>query len=232
MPAKILRDPDDPLRPIVVYVPDKSSVARAARPKGHIGRDPKTGRAMLRAVIRPDRQIFVGLDLGQTEDWTALVAVEKCADGLTVPMISRTRGLPYPRVVASVCGLLFRPEFEGARLVVDATGVGRPVLDLLRSSGLAPLAVTFTGGNRARVGRYRATVPKRDLVNAVLLALQAGTLTISSEVEHAEELKRELAAMRAVISAAGNDRYEARSGEHDDLTCELALAVWLADRSK
>lgn len=232
MPAKIIRDPDDPLRPVVVYIPDKSSVARSARPKGHLTRDPKTGRAMLREAVRPDRQLFVGLDIGQTDDFTALVVVEKCADGLTVPMITRTRGIPYPRVVASVCGLMFRPEFDGARLVVDATGVGRPIVDLLRSSGLAPLAVTFSGGNKARVGKYRATVPKRDLVNAVLLALQTGSLRISSDAEHTNDLKRELAAMRATITASGHDRYEARSGEHDDLVCALALAVWSAERSR
>jgi hypothetical protein len=120
----------------------------------------------------------------------------------------------------------------GARLVIDATGVGRPVVDLFRASGLDPTAVTITGADRA-TGNFRsARVPKRDLVNVVLLALQAGTLTIPAELEHAPTLARELAEMRRKVSVNGHDSYGVwTDGEHDDLVLALALALWLAERA-
>jgi hypothetical protein len=85
-----------------------------------------------------------------------------------------------------------RPELAGARLVIDGTGLGRPVLDLLRSSGLDPVAVTITGGRNVTGGRRRLGVPKRDLINAVLLSLEAGKLKIAADIKHADHLRAEL----------------------------------------
>lgn len=64
--------------------------------------------------------------------------------------------------------------------MVDQTGIGRPVVDLLCGAGIAPVAVTIHGGDeviRVREGEYR--VPKRTLIGAVQAAL-AGT-AISAE---------------------------------------------------
>ena len=41
-------------------------------------------------------------------------------------------GMTYPRVVARVCEVIERPELRGrCELVVDATGVGAPVVEML-----------------------------------------------------------------------------------------------------
>ncbi|QXQ08244.1 hypothetical protein KX816_09910 [Sphingosinicellaceae bacterium] len=229
MPLKIVRDPEDPFRPRVVYVPDSRDRLHGSRPQGSYYRD-RTGRMMVRERIRPEREFFVGLDLGQANDFSAFAIVERAPAGLSVSYLSRVRGRPYPDIVASIAGLMARPELSGATLIVDATGVGRPVMDMLRSSGLSPLAVTITGGAKLSGGRGRICVPKRDLINAVLLAMQSGTLAIAAQIDHADVLRIELADMRARISPAGNDQYGARPGAHDDLVLALALAVWAADR--
>lgn len=237
MPLKIIPTPDDPNHSRrVVYVPDPYDVRRSdrGRPQGNYGRNAAGGLARVSppAEAAPQRDLIVGLDLGQAADFTALAVIERTATGYTVPALNRTRGRPYPEVVATVAGYLALPDMAGARLVIDATGVGRPVLDLFRASGLDPTAVTITGADRA-AGNFRsARVPKRDLVNVVLLALQADTLHIPAELPHAATLGRELGEMRRKISTNGHDTYGVwQDGEHDDLVLALALALWLAERT-
>src|SRR4051794_36486366 len=114
MPLKIVKTPDDPHNSRkVVYVPDPVDRPERPRPEGRMYIDPVTGRWKLREVVRPDRQFFVGLDLGQSNDYTAIVVVEKTADRLAVPHLARTRHRPYPDIVASVMNLMARPELAG-----------------------------------------------------------------------------------------------------------------------
>jgi hypothetical protein len=57
---------------------------------------------------------------------------------------------PYPAQVARVKALhdqLKAQEGTAPLLVVDQTGVGRPVVDMLRAAELKPVAVTITGGD-------------------------------------------------------------------------------------
>jgi hypothetical protein len=59
-------------------------------------------------------------------------------------------GTPYPAQVARVKALhdhLKAQEGTAPLLVVDQTGVGRPVVDMLRAAELSPAAVTITGGD-------------------------------------------------------------------------------------
>jgi hypothetical protein len=111
---------------------------------------------------------YVGLDLGQRRDFTALAVVEKSGRELTVMHLERMElGTPYPRVVERVCGVMGDARLAGgARLVVDATGVGAPVVDLLRAAGMVGkmTAVTITGGERAAGLGERWRVPRGDLL--------------------------------------------------------------------
>src|SRR3954447_23397462 len=98
-------------------------------------------------------------------------------------------------------------------LVIDMTGVGRPVVDLLREDGLNPAAITITGGDtvvRVREGEYR--VPKRDLAGAIQSALQARRLRAAEPLPDWPVLKRELGSFKAKISLSGHDSYGAGGG--------------------
>jgi hypothetical protein len=128
-------------------------------------------------------------------------------------------GTRYPEVVARVAecwGQVPDPK----HLVVDATGVGGPVVDLLRERGLPAVAVTITAGDAPHVdaGAGALRVPKRDLVAAVEVSLQDGRLKIAEALPEAQTLLRELLAF---------GENGARSGEHDDLVLALALACWV-----
>jgi len=177
-----------------------------------------------------------GLDLGQAQDYSALVVAQQLGDAPPythhVRQIRRyALGTRYPSVVDDVAGLLAGvPRGVTARLAVDETGVGRPVVDLFERAGLKPIAVNITGGTAVvRAGR-RYSVPKRELVSVVQAALQTGRLKIAEALPEAATLLRELLAFRVTISATGHDSYAAwRERDHDDLVLALAMALWVAE---
>ena len=57
-------------------------------------------------------------------------------------------GTPYPGIVAHIGRLLGR--LPAAELVIDFTGVGRPVFDMFRFSGITPTGVLILGSNGRR----------------------------------------------------------------------------------
>jgi hypothetical protein len=214
---------------------------------------------------------LIGVDLGQARDWTAISVIERVAvktgrrvqeeyweprleTYMTRPaeekaLEYRVRhlerpplGTPYPDVVARIVELVKRIGGEPV-LAVDATGVGRPVTDMLwqrleeeiRGTRIyvTPCPVTITGGDsvtRAEGGGWR--VPKRDLISAALVLLQNGRLKVAEALTLRETLVKELLAFRVKISiSTGHDSYEAwREGDHDDLVLSVALACWAGER--
>ena len=168
---------------------------------------------------------FLGLDLGQKRDYSALVVVERVhRDRIDVRYIERMPlGTPYPAVVERVREIVQWDElYRDCALAVDATGVGAPVVDMLRAArlGCELTAVTITGGgkeNPVAPGKT-ASVPKRDLMAGVEVLLEKEQLRIGRRLRESSRLSRELVSMRN-----GKD-----SAEHDDLVIALSLACWRA----
>jgi hypothetical protein len=192
-------------------------------------------------MVRP---FVVGADLGQSRDYSAIAVVEWLAatnpvKSTPLPAVFAVRhlerlplGTPYPQVAARLVTLFDREPLAGGTLVVDETGVGRPVADLLRTlplrAALCPL--TITSGSRARMelnGRWR--VPKKLLVANVQRLLGTGRLKVAEGLPEARALLRELKDFRVMITAKANETFGAGShGGHDDLVLAVALAVALA----
>jgi len=188
------------------------------------------------------REYFVGLDLGQAADYTTLAIVERSAirpwdaRQYAVRYLQRwPLGTPYPVLVDEVAGLMLgTPLKRAAKLLIDATGVGRAVTDLFRSAGFGVevVAVTITAGLEVRgdSGGQEYRVPKRDLVGVVSVLLQHGRLKIAKSLPEAATLVNELREFRVRISDAGRDSYGAwRDGTHDDMVLATALALWYAE---
>lgn len=195
------------------------------------------------------RPVYVaGLDLGQSNDPTALVIarVELDAAGEKRYYVGHVERLPlgtrYPAVVAhvgaTVAALRSREPAPDVHLAIDGTGVGKPVVDmfLAKRPDVATLCpVTITGADAVTddpTGGVR--VPKRDLASTVLVLLESGRLEIARNLPLAEALTAELVGFRVKISlATGHDSYGAgedwRSAPHDDLVLALAMAVWYGE---
>lgn len=177
-----------------------------------------------------------GVDLGQAADYTAIVVTQVLDDHLDVRHIQRLPlGTPYPAQVSTIARMMSTaPLGPSTTVAVDATGVGRAVVDLLRPLPFRLLPVTITGGASASRGAQGWHVPKRDLITATQVSLQQGRLRIAAGLPMAKELITELAAYRvSLASSSGNESWanDWRMAPHDDLVLALCIAVWAASRS-
>jgi hypothetical protein len=138
-------------------------------------------------------------------------------------------GTPYPAIVVHVMDMLSRPRFRGkSELVVDATGVGRAVLDLFNGYGITPIGVLITGGTATTRDGPMWHVPKINLVSRLQALLHDERLHIHKDIPDATALVSELQNFRAEYSESGYIRFNARSGKHEDLVLALAIALWRA----
>jgi hypothetical protein len=185
--------------------------------------------------------LIFGLDLGQVQDYTALACVEMVREewGKEFNVLHLHRwplGTPYTTAddrrngiaedLAELIDRVRRPVI----LVLDATGCGRPVVDIFRGYGLgvkrlAPCVIT--GGSQATHQGGWWHVPKRDLAGAVAAGLERQTLHVAPGLKLAPTLAKELTTFKVKVMASGNETFEAwREKDHDDLVLAVALAVW------
>jgi len=205
-----------------------------------------------------NNRFIMAADIGQAHDYTAVVIlhayeeIEKFGDWpdqvkrerrLDLVHAERFRGISYPqqaRRVEERYGELEEhagtvPGGAPCSLVVDATGVGKPILDTFREANLRPRGVIITGGDTASRAGGIDRVPKRELVTTLQVALQAKRLRIAEDLPLAEVLLKEFRGFRVKISLSGhatfgNDVGSWREAEHDDLVLATALAVWIEGR--
>jgi len=150
---------------------------------------------------------------------------------------------PYPEIADKVAALLrsedllthttdemLNPVPLYPELIIDQTGVGAPVADLLMQRGLTYRSVIITGGEKVH-GRLRARVPKRDLVCALEVSLQSGALRVAQGLKLWPTLREEMLNFRRKIDLrTTQNSYERwRESDHDDLILAVCLACWAAD---
>jgi hypothetical protein len=186
-------------------------------------------------------EYFIGLDLGQTQDFTALAVLQRrdvATPGLKPEYaLHHLRRFPlgtaYTEIVPAMVTLRRKEPLRQAPLVVDQTGVGRAVVDMLRQTASSVIAVTITGGhvvNHAEDGSYH--VPKKELITALQVVMQGRRLQIARSLPDASLLVRELQQFQVKITAAANETFGAwRNGQHDDLVLAVALACWWSERT-
>jgi hypothetical protein len=166
---------------------------------------------------------------------------------------------PYPQIADKVARLVRAPQLttttqhhvgqdkvaladvhtevrhKKPELVVDNTGVGTAVTDLLKERGLCFRAVTITGGDAANYSKadHSYRVPKRDLVASLEVPFHSGVLKVAEGLTLWPTLREELLNFRRKIDLkTAHDSYEHwRESDHDDLVLACALACWWARRS-
>lgn len=193
------------------------------------------------AVARPKVLQFaapctiVGLDLGQASDPAALVCLRRESNVYRGVAFKRWKlGTPYPLLVEELCKGFDNPEVAGAELVVDGTGVGRPIVDMIRRA--KPKCKSFwpvmcVGGisveRRDEFGYWHVT--KGTLVSSLMVLLQQRRLNLPADSEDAKALAKELAVYQVKIGKRG-ESFNAQQGKHDDLVFAAALAAWRGER--
>jgi hypothetical protein len=205
--------------------------------------------------------VYLGLDLGQRHDPAAIAILHRTIEP-TGPFNHVTweigrephfrlchterlaLGTPYIQIVSRIRRLLERlsaplpgiHSYAGTAplrtLVVDASGVGRPVVELLRKSGIgwtpapgdpprvtiAPVTITASGAPRCEASGEEF-VSRRDLITNLRILMEKRLLKISNRIHDRQALLKEFVELQD------------RSGsKHDDLVMATALACWRATR--
>jgi hypothetical protein len=188
----------------------------------------------------------LSVDLGQSNDPTAIAVLHhqeheqfntdlgvrgerERVESFDVRHLGRLPlGLSYVDQVSEVRRLLARPPLGRAcELVIDETGVGRPVGDLFDEAGMQPTRVTITAGDRqSSAGERRWHVSKSLLISHLDARLHVGELRFAASRTEAGAMQEELKDFRRKLSPADRLSFEARVGKHDDLVLAVAIGLW------
>jgi hypothetical protein len=200
----------------------------------------------------PGLRHFVGLDIGQAHQYSALAVLERriAAHGHTLadfrpPYALRhlarfVPGTPYPQIAGAVRALLQTPAVSGAMLMLDVTGVGKAVKELFHDElydqvfcTFVPLAVVGSGPALAGGGpSCGIPVPKLELVGTMQVLLQTRRLKIAESLPEAGVLVRELETFRAAPPVLRGESVEPwRERDHDDLVLAVAVAAWVGEQN-
>ncbi len=186
----------------------------------------------------PRVDYFSAIDLGQAHQFTALAVLER-TDSPRRPTEYDVRhlerfppGIPYREIFARVREVFDEETLAGTMLAADQTGVGKPVVDLLRDAEVnAELGVVaVTAGLRSVYESGLQLVPKIELVGTLQVLLQGRRLRVSDRLPEAATLLSELTTFRAAVATSAEAQPEWRVGIHDDLVFAVALAAWLGER--
>jgi hypothetical protein len=195
-------------------------------------------------IIHPEqtkhhREFIIGVDVGQVHDPTAAVLLERAGEwGETIQVRGARRlplGMPYPLQAAHLAEMAAKEPLTGkVHMAVDATGVGRPVVEMVSQTipcGVTPIVIT-SGIKQSTDDRGWQHVPKRDLIAMAQVTLEQHVLMVAADLPDLEVFTSELAAYRVTVSTDGHDTYanDAREAKNDDLVLALACGVWCAYR--
>ena len=183
-------------------------------------------------------QYLLGLDLGQQNDYSVLSILEINKDNLTqqvqyslVYLKRYALKTSYMTIADSVKIIINSNKIlDKYALIIDQTGVGRPVMDVFQDNNMAPFGITITGGNNTNwENRREVKVPKRDIVSSLQVVFQNKRIKIASNLPDIDLIKKELLYFRSKISSSGHDSYSAISSMHDDIVISIGLAIWYGE---
>ena len=134
----------------------------------------------------------------------------------------------YEDIVADIKTKLQNPQLEGrTTLLVDMTGAGIPVFQMMERAKLNPVGISITGGLTPHKNEYGYTVPKKDLVAALQIGFQTRRLKIAAGLPFQDVFKEEIRNFKMKLTKSGNETFEAwRENIHDDLVLSVAMTLW------
>lgn len=167
---------------------------------------------------------------------------------LDILNIDKFNNITYPAMVQNIALRVGHERLvNNCDLIIDGTGVGEAVVDLLRERGLNPMPIVFTGGTQvqevtADFGQtfgsgFRGVrmvkelhIPKADLVDAGKLVIQQGRVRLAPGLRYAHDFKDQMENFRGKVNEKTNRvKYEAEDeAVHDDMVvCYLMAAWWM-----
>jgi hypothetical protein len=165
------------------------------------------GRSKNEEPIR-GQKYYLGVDLARVQDFTVLSVVDK--QGRQV-YFERFNQISWERQKAAI--IRVAQEYN-AHVVLDSTGLGDPIFEAVRKSGISC------------EGYHLTNQSKEALIDNLAMRIEQG----QTRIMDIETQTNELLAYEYEILPSRNVRMNAPSGMHDDCVIALALAEVKLDR--
>jgi len=168
----------------------------------------------------PDRRYVIGGDLGKTQDWTVLTAMDNMGH---IRGFRRFKDLDWTIQKREIKNFqAIYNQYAPAPIIIDASGLGNPIYDELFNEGVLVRGYKFTNES------------KRNLIENLNLCVDQTRITIpgtstSLGIRPDPTLKvlvDEMEGFTYEVLPSGAIRYEASGGKHDDCVTSLGLAAW------
>lgn len=151
-----------------------------------------------------NKQYFIGWDIAKTQDFSVVVVMDNNSH---VVAFDRFNQIDYTLQIQRVCNLANRYR---AKVLMDSTGAGDPVLEQLKSRGIMV------------EGYHLSNQSKQQLIEHLAVGIEQSLLSYPP----IDVLINELMIYQYEMTRAGNIRYNAPNGFHDDCVIALGLAYW------
>jgi hypothetical protein len=193
--------------------------------------------------LREKTRIYLGLDIGKRQDHTAIAVLElRWAYGPKDNLSQKIREIPtlvlrystrlaldtettkIPQLVRETLQRFAPRHGEPSRvdtLLIDATGIGHTVVELIRKNQTKAhiQPVTLTNGHvDRRLKDGYLSLPRPDMLNSLKMVFELGNIKMEPSAPGFVDMEREL----IQFQPSGDQQ------EHDDLVMAMAMAVWQA----
>ena len=152
----------------------------------------------------PEPPYSIGIDLAKYQDFTVVCVLDSKKQVIEIQRFNEMSYNLQKEKIKLICN-----KYKDSRITADQTGLGEPILDDLRNSGLHIDGVKFTNES------------KQALIEKLILAFEKQEITIPDY----EPLIRELEAFSYKLTDTGLIKYGAPGGYYDDTVIALALAL-------
>ena len=157
-------------------------------------------------VPTPGHRYQLGVDLAKYQDFTVLTPIDLF--NFKVGRPERFNRTDWPFVKSRIEATAHK--YNHAKVWVDQTGLGDPIVDDLSAAGLQVEGYKFT------------EVSRRQLLDNLQVLLSQDRIKLPND----EGLLAELQSMSFTLSETGKIKLQVPEGLHDDRIFSLALACW------
>lgn len=173
----------------------------------------------LQPIYSPDNYIVYGIDFGKLQDFTVIVGY----DALTCRPVfyERFNKIDWDYQINRIKTIVSKTPNH--LVMIDSSGVGEPLYDDLKKSGLCVRAVTMSSGKNINVkltGHIKYTVPKNILIERLAVSIEIGEFFLPLD----SAVKKEFDIYTYNITPSGNISYGAPPGKNDDTVIACSLA--------
>lgn len=202
---------------------------------------------------------YLSVDLGTQRDYTAISLIERVPRELGKTSLPGTPdyanekpvfsavyivrflerlplGLDYPTIIDNIRAKMSHEKLQRkTTLIVDATGVGLAIFQMMNNQGMHPIGLTITAGSAVTNntgGGEGYNVPKGEIISALNLVFQSRRIKIPTGLKTKKELMKELERFQVKLKNNFTTYEAAQESVHDDLVISVAMAVWYGEKTE